>query len=127
MSKVNKSINFARRRAGELIKCVLAKRMPVKQALLAFPRDIQDQSVIASWHALCHLEADEDLRKKDKEYAEEQDLYLADIAEILYSGQELPFNIRDAYKQYYNSPLNPHKPGFAGFLAGLRNFLVIKK
>lgn len=127
MSQVNKSINLARRRAGELIKCVLAKRMPVKQALLAFPRDVQDQSVIASWHALCHLEADEDLRKKDKEYAEEQDLYLADIAETLYSGQELPFNIRDAYKKYYDSPLNPHKPGFTGFLASLRNFLVIKK
>lgn len=127
MSKVNKGINFARRRAGELIKCVLVKRMPVKQALLAFPKDVQDQSVIASWHALCHLEADEDLRKRDKEYAEEQDLYLADIAEILYSGQELPFNIRDAYKQYYDFPLNPHKPGFAGFLAGLQNFLVIKK
>lgn len=116
-----------RKKAGELIKCVLASRMPIKQALLAFPRDVDDASVQASWHALCHLEADEDLRKRNAEYAEEQDIYLADIAETLYKGEELPFNIRDAYKKYYDTPLNPHKDGFEGFLASLKSFLSVKK
>lgn len=125
--ELKKTVNPYRKRAGELIKCVLAKRMTVKNALLAFPRDIQDESVKASWHALCHFEADEDLRKNNPEYAEEQNLFLADIAETLYNGEELPFNIRDAYKEYYDLPLNPHKPGFSGFIAGFRNFLSVQK
>ena len=52
--KLEKETVFYRKKAGELIKCVLAKRMPVKQALLAFPKDVEDESVRASWHALCH-------------------------------------------------------------------------
>lgn len=116
-----------RKKAGELIKCVLAKRMPVKNALLAFPKDVLDQSVIASWHALCHLESDEELREKDKDYAEEQDMFLASIAETLLNGDELPFNIRDAYKEYYDLPLTPHKKGIAGFIASLQNFLSVTK
>ncbi len=128
MSKKLKEINISYRKlAGELIKCVLAKKMSVKQALLAFPKDVSDTSVKASWHALCHLEADEDLRKNDLEYAQEQDLYLANIAETLYKGEQLPFNIRDAYKKYYDLPLNPHKPGFEGFLASFQNFLTVSK
>lgn len=116
-----------RKEAGELIKCVLAKRMPVKNALLAFPKDVLDQSVIASWHALCHLESDEELREKDSDYAEEQDLFLHSIADTLLQGEELPFNIRDAYKEYYDLPLTPHKKGIAGIIAGLQNFLSVTK
>jgi len=118
---------FYRKKAGELIKCTLAKRMPIKQALLAFPKDVLDKSVRASWHALCHLEADEDIRAKDPEYAEVQDSYLAEIAETLSQGKELPFNIIDAYKQYYDMPLNPHRKGFRGFLSSFENFLSVKK
>ena len=70
-------IDYYRKKAGELIKCVLAKRMLVRQALLAYPKDVLDKSVQASWHALCHLEADRELRGKDPEYAEEQDYFLA--------------------------------------------------
>lgn len=127
MSEKINEIEFYRKKAGELIKCTLAKRMPIKQALLAYPKDVLDKSVRASWHALCHLEADEELRLKDKEYAEEQDLYLAEISEILSEGKELPFNITDAYKDYYDLPLTPHRPGFRGFLASFENFLNIKK
>ena len=54
-------IDYYRKKAGELIRCVLAKRMPVRQALLAYPKDVLDKSVQASWHALCHLEADSEL------------------------------------------------------------------
>ncbi len=128
MSKeLNKLVIAYRQKAGELIKCVLAKRMPIKQALLAFPRDVQDKSVRASWHALCHLEADAELRACEPDYAAEQDLYLTDISETLLRGEELPFNIRDAYKEYYDLPLTPHRDGFMGFLASLENFISIKK
>lgn len=120
-------IDYYRKKAGELIKCVLAKRMPIKQALLAYPKDVFDKSVQASWHALCHLEADEELRAKDFEYAEEQDYYLAEIAEALSRGEELPFNIIDAYKEYYDLPLTPHRDGLWGFLSSLQSFLNIKK
>ena len=125
--KLEKETVFYRKKAGELIKCVLAKRMPVKQALLAFPKDVSDESVRASWHALCHLEADEDLRKKESDYAEEQDLYLRDIAETLGAGKALPSDIIECYKEYYDMPLTPHRTGWKGFIASFNNFLNIKK
>lgn len=125
--KLDKATIIHRQKAGELIKCVLAKRMPVKQALLAFPKDVDDESVIASWHALCHLEADEELREKNADYAEEQDLFLQDVAEKLSLGQELPDYVISAYKKYYDRPLTPHKDGIKGFLSSLKNFLNIDK
>lgn len=120
-------IDYYRKKAGELIKCVLAKRMLVRQALLAYPKDVLDKSVQASWHALCHLEADSELRQKNPDYAEEQDFFLAEIAEMLLKGEELPFNIIDAYKEYYDLPLTPHRKGLWGFLLSLQNFLNVKK
>ena len=125
--KVDKETDYCRKKAGELIKCVLVKRMLVKQALLAFPKDATDESVRASWHALCHLEADEELRKREPDYAEEQDLYLKDIAETLSAGNKLPSDIIECYKEYYDMPLTPHKKGWKGFFAGFENFLNIKK
>ncbi len=115
-----------RKKAGELIKCVLVKRMPVKNALLAYPKDSHDESVIVSWHALCHLEADESLRE-DHDYAVEQDMYLDDMANTLLAGEEIPDYIREPYKQYYKAPLNPHKKGFEGFLESFRTFLSVDK
>jgi hypothetical protein len=120
-------VDFYRKKVGELISCVLAKRMPVKQALLAFPKDVADKSVRAAWHALCHLEADEDLRKRNPDYAEEQDFFLSDIAETLSRGDELPFNVIDAYKEFYDAPLTPHRHGLWGFLASFEHFLNVKK
>lgn len=120
-------IDYYRKKAGELIKCVLAKRMPVRQALLAYPKDVFDKSVRASWHALCHLEADAEIREKDSEYAEEQDYFLAEISDILSRGEALPFNITDAYKEYYDLPLTPHRDGLFGFVSSLQNFLNVKK
>ncbi|MCR5260774.1 MAG: hypothetical protein K6C94_02935 [Candidatus Gastranaerophilales bacterium] len=125
--KLTKEIFLYRQKAAELIKCVLAKRMPVKQALLAFPKDVHDESVRASWHALCHYEADEELRKNNPEYKEEQDLFLEDIANTLNRGDELPEYVISAYKKYYDAPLNPHRQGLLGFLSGFESFLNTKK
>ena len=116
-----------RKRAGELILKVLKGVMNVRVALLNFPRDVRDSSVQAAWHALCHLGADEELRAKDPLYAEEQDLFLNSVAGTLLDGSPLPENVTNAYKEYYSEPLTPHKKGIKGFLAEMKNFLVLKK
>lgn len=128
MSKKSEEVIVKNQRikAGELIKCVLAKRLPVKNALLAYPKDSHDASVIVSWHALCHLEADELLRK-DPDYALEQDMYLDDMSNTLLAGEEIPVYLREPYNQYYKAPLNPHKKGFEGFFESFRTFLNVKK
>lgn len=116
-----------RQRAGELILKVLKGVMNVRVALLNFPKDVDDCSVKAAWHALCHLGADEELRTKDTLYAEEQDLFLNSVAGTLLDGKPLPEDIINAYKEYYEEPLTPHKKGIKGFLAEMKNFLVLKK
>lgn len=117
----------SRQKAGMLIQKVLKGFIQVKAALLDFPKDTEDVSVKAAWHALCHLGADEELRIKDRLYAEEQDLFLNQISEILMLGETLPDYVTDAYKPYYNDPLTPHKKGIKGFFAEMKNFLVLKK
>ena len=53
-----------RKEVSKLFIAVLTKRLPVREALIRFPKDCQDKTIIASWHALCHLESDEELRLK---------------------------------------------------------------
>jgi len=110
---------------GRLICSVLAKRISVREALLNFPQDCEDKTVKASWYALCHLEADEDLRKKDSLYAQEQDEYIDFIAQTLSQGKALPENIVNVYEQYHQEPLIPHKTTFEGKIKKLLKFLNI--
>ena len=110
---------------GRLICSVLAKRICVRQALLEFPKDCEDKTVKAAWFALCHLEADEDLRKKDNLYAQEQDEYIDFIAKTLSEGKELPENIVNVYEQYHSEPLIPHKQSWSGKIKNLLKFLNI--
>lgn len=122
------SASIYRKKAGELIKCVLAKKILTRQALLMFPKDVKDESVRASWHALCHLEADEDIRARDSEYALVQNSFLNDMANTLLEGIELPSDIRNAYKEYHDDmPLTPHIKGVLGLIASFEKFLNIKK
>lgn len=116
-----------RKKAGELILKVLKGVMNVRVALLNFPKDVEDESVKAAWHALCHLGADEELRTKDTLYAEEQDLFLNSVAATLLDGNPLTQDVINAYKEYYEEPLTPHKKGIKGFFAEIKNFLVLKK
>ena len=74
--------NFEERRlASELVKKTLLGYIPAREALLKFPPDTKDKSVQAAFHALVHFEADEDLRKRDLLYKEEQDEYLETITQ----------------------------------------------
>ena len=96
-----------RKKVSKLFIAVLTKWLPVREALIRFPKDCKDKTIIASWHALCHLESDEELRLKDELYKNEQDEYIEFISFTLSKGEELPENIINAYSPYYSEALTP--------------------
>ncbi len=111
---------------ADLIRQVLISRMCVREAVLNFPRDTQDKSIHAAYHALVHYEADEELRKRDNLYREEQDDYLEFLSSILERGENLPENIIKNYEKYYESANIPHEKNTKGFLKGFLKFLNVK-
>ena len=88
---------------SDLIKKVLLSEITVAEALKNFPKS-EDESIIATFYALAHIEADEDLRR-DVNYKDEQDDYIIYISQILDKGDPLPKNIIDSYKKYYKESL----------------------
>lgn len=101
---------------ANLLKGVRIGKYSVREALLLFPKDTEDESLIASYHALIHYEADEDLRRRDSLYREEQDDYIEFLSHILEKGEDLPRNIIENYKQYYDSAPILHNNNTAGFV-----------
>ncbi len=126
-NKINKQIDFVpyRKKVAQLIFDVLTEKRHVKDALLKFPEDINDPSIQTAWHALCYLEADEDLRKTDEDYALEQDDYLEMIAFTLEKGEPLAQNIINEYKKYHKEALIPHSMTLKGILEKLTRFLNV--
>ena len=124
MSK-QKSVDYSeiRKFVSELYIAVLTERICVREALMRFPKDCEDKTVIAAWHALCHLEADEELRKKDKMYEKEQDEYIESIAYTLQKGEELPQNVIESYIPYHEDALTPPTNTFKGIIHQLKKFL----
>ena len=94
-------IQSARKYIGRLIINVLTDRIIVREALKLFPKDVSDASIKCAYHALVHREADEDLRRRDSMYRDEQDHYLEQVAQTLQQGLELPKNIIKNYNTYY--------------------------
>lgn len=94
-----------RKKVSSLIYDVLVSKMSVLDALKEFPKNLKDPTLGAAFHALVHFEADEDLRKRDALYKEEQDAYLEDMAEILMRGEPLPYNIIEEYTKYHKNSL----------------------
>lgn len=113
------SIIEAKKIVSALILKVLAHNICVREALKLFPAEVYDLSIQCAWHSLVHYEADEDLRKKDAEYAEEQDEYLEMIAYILRDGMDIPHNIISSYENYYDYALIPRKD--KGIINKIRN------
>ena len=121
----HKSVDYSeiRKKVSRLFFGVLTKKLPVREALVRFPKDCEDKTLIASWHALCHLEADEDIRKRDLMYKQEQDEYIEFIAYTLQKGDALPSNIIKSYLPYHNESLIPNTNTFKGILSQLKKFL----
>ena len=103
---------------ARLLKLVRIGQLCVREALLKYPKDTEDESLIAAYHALIHYEADEDLRNKDSLYKEEQDDYIEFLSYTLERGEDLPENIIVHYKQYYDTAPILHKNTPRGFFKG---------
>lgn len=112
-----------RQLAGNIIIAVLTERISVKKGLLLFPKGCEDPSVHAAWHALCHYEADEDIKAKDVEYNNQQVELLEMIAFTFKDGNPLPQNIIDSYKPYYHDDPISYEDGVKGFVKRLLRFV----
>lgn len=117
----------ARKLVSELIRKVLIGELTVKEALPMFPSDTNDKSVDAAFHALVHYEADEDLRKRDLLYREEQDDYLTLVFQTLEKGETLPDNIIRNYEKYYKKADIPLPNNFKSNLRRFWRFLSFKE
>lgn len=109
-----------------LIRKVLIGAITVGEAVRNYPFDTGDKSIEASYHALVHYEADEDLRRRDILYREEQDEYMEMISQTLERGESLPDNIIRNYEKYYPESNIPHSHDKAGSIKSFLRFLNIK-
>ncbi len=103
---------------GNLLREVRIGNKSVREALMLYPKDTTDDSLVAAYHALIHYEADEDLRRRDELYKEEQDDYIEFLSYILSRGEDVPQNIINNYKKYYDSAPILHKNTISGFFKG---------
>lgn len=122
---VKKDYNEERKIISRLIYLVLAESLHVRDAISKFPKDVDDASIKAAYHALVHMEADEDLRKMDLDYKDEQNDYLEFIAETFQNGNKLPKNIIKEYDKYYKNINTPNSESMKGLLKGLCKFLNV--
>ncbi|MDR1168906.1 MAG: hypothetical protein LBK53_08495 [Heliobacteriaceae bacterium] len=114
-----------RKLTASLIRQVLTGGISAREAVLRFPKDSADKSIEAAYHALVHFEADEDLRRRDPLYKEEQDDYVEFISHLLEKGEDLPDNIINIYEEYYESANIPHENNSKGFWKSFMKFLNI--
>lgn len=112
-----------RQLVGNIIIAVLTERIPVRKALLLFPKGFTDPSIHAAWHALCHYEADEDIKVQDIEFNNQQVELLELIAFTFKDGNPLAQNIIDAYKPYYQDDPVSYENGINGIIKKLFRFL----
>ena len=122
---IKKNYKEERKEVSRLIFRVLAENLCVREAILKFPKDIDDKTLITAYHALIHFEADEDLRKRDLAFKDEQDDYLEFIANVLQAGEDLPNNIIRSYEKYYKGANTPISAGMKGLLKNLCKFLNV--
>lgn len=116
-----------RKTVSNLLMRVRCGEMSVREAMLKYPRDTEDESLIAAYHALIHYEADEDIRIKDELYKKEQDDYLEFLSLTLAQGHDLPENIIENYKDFYSQAPILHKKGIKGFFKSFWKNLNIKE
>lgn len=114
-----------RKMVSRLIYRVLSETLSAKDAITNFPKDADDPTLKAAYHALIHFEADEDFRKSDLAYKEEQDDYLEFIAQVLQTGDALPKNVIKSYDKYYKNISTPYSGSLKGLIKSLCKFLNV--
>ena len=107
-----------------LIYDILAEKISVQDSVKKFPKGIKDDSVVCAIHAIIHYDADEDYRKYDSLYFEEQKEYLEYIANLFREGENLPLNIIEEYKNYYETAPIIRKKGIIETLKNLFRFTI---
>ncbi|MBR1753814.1 hypothetical protein IJ732_03175 [bacterium] len=110
---------------SRLIYTVLCDNLPVREAILNFPKNTKDKSLKVAYHALIHREADDNLRAQDIEYREEQDDYLEFLAETLQKGESVPKNIIKEYEAWYPETTLPYSDSIKDLLKKLCKFLNV--
>jgi hypothetical protein len=114
-----------RRVVANILRNVRMGIYTVRQAVILYPKDITDESLIAAYHALIHYEADEDIRAKDELYKQEQDDYIEFLSYTLEKGEDLPQNIIENYKQYYDFVPILHQNNPKGFFKSFLKFINV--
>lgn len=124
-AKAPKVVDYTKDRqfVGNIIISVLTERISVKRGLLLFPKGCEDPSIHAAWHALCHYEADEDIRAKDIDYNNQQIELLEMIAFAFKDGNPLPQNIIESYKPYYQDDPISYEIGIKGLIKRLLRYV----
>lgn len=112
-------------KVAKLLRLVRIGQLSCIKAIIEYPKDTEDESLIAAYHALIHYDADEDIRRRDALYKEEQDDYLEFLAEILDRGEDLPRNIINNYKEFYDTAPLLHKKGILGSLKSFFKFINV--
>jgi len=112
-----------RKYVADLMFKVIAKVFCVREVLLKFPKNCDDPSINCAYHALTHLEADEDIRFADPLYADEQNKYIEMIALTLFEGNPLPQNLIEGYNEYYPEAPPNFSSDKKGILKNLMRFI----
>ena len=118
--------NKDRRFVAEILRNFRLGQLSVREAMLHYPKDTKDESLIAAYHALIHYEADEDIRARDILFREEQDDYIEFIYTTLANGDDLPQNIIDSYKEFYDKAPILHEKNAKGFWKSFWKNLNVK-
>lgn len=118
-------VTSARKYIGRLIIAVLTDKIIVREAIKKFPKNVSDDSIKCAYHALVHREADEDFRRTDLLYRDEQDSYLEQVANVLQRGEQLPKNIIKNYNQYYREMKINHSVEFKKWIKRICKFLNV--
>lgn len=114
-----------RKKVSNTLFSVLSGETSVLSALSNFPKNTDDKSVNVCFHILMHLEADEDIRKNDNDYREEQDDFILNIAQILQEGGDIPINIIKEYNDFYKETLIYPEINKETIISRLKKFINI--
>ena len=106
----------ARENTGKLLYMLIEGSISAFEATKYFPKNVDDISLKIAWHAMLHYDADEEIRIKNPDYAQEQILHIENLAKILSKGDELPQNMLDDYEEIYKTTVLPKNYNWLGKL-----------